>query len=138
MNMAGVISSPGIPMTTNVDYSQSVNPQGIFVKTVSEDLLFVSQLIKSTLTTPNTSESPTSSEGTTTSMITTGQPVGECFTTGSCDILGGEHIGTVYGISDAESCQQECVAGNCNFFTWYQDSEKCRLFSECLPSGEMC
>ena len=45
MNMAGVISSPGIPMTTNVDYSQSVNPQGIFVKTVSEDLLFVSQLI---------------------------------------------------------------------------------------------
>ena len=44
MNMAGVISSPGIPMTTNVDYSQSVNPQEIFVKTVSEDLLFVSQL----------------------------------------------------------------------------------------------
>ena len=43
---------------------------------------------KSTLTTPNTSESPTSTEGTTTSMITTGQPVGECFTTGSCDISG--------------------------------------------------
>ena len=76
---------------------------------------------------------------TTQPAVTTGQPVGECFTTGSCDISGPEHTGTVYGVSSAETCQTECGEGtDCQFFTWYGDSDKCRLFSACLPSGEMC
>ena len=45
MSMAGVTFSPGTLMTTSVDYSLSVYPPEIFVKIVSEDLLFVSQLI---------------------------------------------------------------------------------------------
>ena len=44
MSMVGATSSPGILMTTNVDFFLSVYPLEIFAKTVSEDLLFVSQL----------------------------------------------------------------------------------------------
>ena len=90
------------------------------------------------VTSPATTEetTPVSTEP----AVTTGQPVGECFTTGSCDISGPEHTGTVYGVGSPEDCQAECGAGtaSCEFFTWYGDSDKCRLFSDCLPSGEMC
>ena len=80
---------------------------------------------------------------TTTTPVTTGAPTGPCFTTGSCDATGEEHVGTVYGVDSAEDCQLKCEEnlydhGYCYHFTWYETEGKCRLFTECLPSGEMC
>ena len=80
---------------------------------------------------------------TTTTPVTTGVPTGPCFHTGSCDATGEEHIGTVFGVQTADGCQAECLDnlyehGYCYFFTWYGDTEKCRLYTECLPSGELC
>ena len=92
-------------------------------------------------TTPMTA-APTNPEDTTTKPdVTTGQPVGPCFTTGSCDIGGDAHIGTLYGIASADDCQAECAQHSdpsCDFFTWYGGSKKCRFFSICNPSGENC
>ena len=45
---------------------------------------------------------------TTTTPVTTGAPTGPCFTTGSCDATGEEHVGTVYGVDTAEECQLKC------------------------------
>ena len=93
------------------------------------------------LTTTSSTVNPTgSTAGTTTpGSVTTGQPVGPCFTTGSCDISGSEHTGTVYNVASAADCQSECVASTgCTYFTWYEHSHKCRLFSVCNPSGENC
>ena len=92
-------------------------------------------------TTPMTPVPTNPEDTTTTQEITTGQPVGPCFSTGSCDIGGDAHIGTLYGIGNAEDCQSECANHSdpsCNFFTWYGDSKKCRFFTECNPSGENC
>ena len=92
-------------------------------------------------TTPMTPPPTNPADTTTTQEVTTGQPVGPCFSTGSCDIGGDVHIGTLYGVASAEDCQTECANHSdpsCQFFTWYGGSKKCRLFTACNESGENC
>merc|ERR1719250_171806 len=63
-------------------------------------------------------------DATTTQEVTTGQPVGPCFSTGSCDIGGDVHIGTLYGVASAEDCQTECANHSdpsCQFFPGMED-----------------
>ena len=86
-------------------------------------------------TNPVTTEGSTVETTASDPAVTTGQPVGECFTTGSCDISGPEHTGTMYSVPTAETCQALCAGSSCEYFTWYGESDKCRLFSACLPSG---
>jgi len=92
-------------------------------------------------TTPMTPVPTNPEDSTTTEEVTTGQPVGPCFSTGSCDLEGDAHIGTMYGIPSAEDCQSECAnhsGPQCDFFTWYGGSKKCRFFTVCNASGENC
>ena len=55
---------------------------------------------------------------------------------------GGSTIGTEYDIGNAEDCQARCAEnlyehGHCYAFNWFGHDNKCRLFTECLPSGEI-
>merc|ERR1719450_2029259 len=92
-------------------------------------------------TTPVTTTPATTAPMTTTPMTTTPGTIPSCFSTGSCDIGGDVHIGTLYGVASAEDCQTECANHSdpsCSFFTWYGGSKKCRLFTACNTSGENC
>ena len=94
------------------------------------------ETMPSTVTTPMTQTSvvqdTTTTEGPTTSL-------NPCFFRGACDISGPEHTGTIYAVTTVDDCQTECEThDSCNFFTWYRDSDKCRLFSDCKDSDEDC